>query len=177
MNKLIKNITINEDSLCIYDIREFSSKVRGILVKDNKLLVANYGGVYLLPGGTIEKNESKEDAIIRELKEETGINYRNIDLEQILTLVYYQKDYPTKSNYLVNRLLVTHYYIGEYQGIDNNHTNRTDKEIRDGFSLRMIDINNLDTLIKEESNNPRKAFFDRELGEVSKILRKTNLHY
>jgi len=168
----MNSITINEHNLCIYDIRDFSSKVRGILVKDNKILVANYGGVYLLPGGSIEKNESKEEAIIRELKEETGINYRDIDLENIFTLVYYQKDYPRRRNDRINRLLVTHYFIGEYQGVDNKHFNRSEKEIRDGFSLKMININEISNLIKEQSDNPRKPFFDRELLEVSKVLIK-----
>lgn len=50
--------------------------------KDNKLFMAlrdpDGGGVYIdtwqIPGGGIDKNETKEQAIIREIAEETGID-------------------------------------------------------------------------------------------------------
>lgn len=53
--------------------------------KDNKLFMAlrdsDGGGVYVdtwqIPGGGIEKNETKEEAIIREIAEETGIDIAN----------------------------------------------------------------------------------------------------
>ena len=169
----MESIIINDDELKDQDIKMISNKVRGILVENNKLLVANYGGVYLLPGGTIEYGESRERAIIRELKEETGVSYRGIDLKNILSLIYYQKDYPIKRNKPINRLLITDYYIAEYKGYDLLNTNRTSKEIRDGFNLKLIDYDEIDNLINEVSNNPRKVFFDRELKEVSKVLRKT----
>ena len=51
--------------------------------------------------------------------------------------------------------------------------NRTAKEIRDGFSLKLVDYDNLDMLISENSSNPRKLFFDRELSELQKVLSKT----
>ncbi len=48
--------------------------------EDDKILIAqrNYkkaqGGLWEFPGGKIEPNESKEDAIVREIKEEMGID-------------------------------------------------------------------------------------------------------
>ena len=69
----MNTIIINEDKLNNNDIEVVSNKVRAILVDGHKLLIANYGGVYLLPGGSIENGESKDNAIIRELKEEINI--------------------------------------------------------------------------------------------------------
>ena len=169
----MNTIILNEDKLNSNDIEVVSNKVRAILLDGHKLLIANYGGVYLLPGGSIENDESKEKAIIRELKEETGIDYNISKLECILTLNYYQKQYPIKHDNFKNRLSITSFYLGEYKGIDLYRINRTSKEVRDGFYLKLIDYDDIDMLINESSNNPRKIFFDRELSEVKKVLRKT----
>ena len=47
---------------------------RGIIIKDKKVaLVKSNLGYYKFPGGGIEKNESKKEALIREVLEETGL--------------------------------------------------------------------------------------------------------
>ena len=49
--------------------------VAAIIMKDNKILIAKrkkgeFAGMYEFPGGKIEKNESGEEALIREIQEE-----------------------------------------------------------------------------------------------------------
>ena len=52
----------------------------GIILKDNRVLIGlrskndQGGGLWEFPGGKIELEESGKDAVIRELKEELGIN-------------------------------------------------------------------------------------------------------
>lgn len=51
--------------------------VNAIIIKDNKILVVKrskepYLGMYNLPGGHVEPGETNEEALIRELKEETN---------------------------------------------------------------------------------------------------------
>ncbi len=53
-------------------------KVLAFIVKDNKLLVFKHtehldAGIQV-PAGTVENNESLEDAVLREAQEETGID-------------------------------------------------------------------------------------------------------
>jgi 8-oxo-dGTP pyrophosphatase MutT (NUDIX family) len=56
---------------------------------DNRLLLGKSikGGVYpdcwIVPGGGVEANETKEEAVIRETLEETGIDISNAKIEQI----------------------------------------------------------------------------------------------
>lgn len=55
--------------------------VCGAFIKDGKVLIAqrNYGsnkGMFEFPGGKVEANETKEEALIREWKEECRIDIR-----------------------------------------------------------------------------------------------------
>ena len=60
-----------------------------IFSKDNKLLLGKnrkggvYEGSFVVPGGGIEEGETKEIALQREMKEETGIDTNNASITQI----------------------------------------------------------------------------------------------
>ena len=51
--------------------------------KDNDLNENKYIGV----GGKLEKDESPKEGIIREIKEETGLNAKNVKLKGIITFI------------------------------------------------------------------------------------------
>lgn len=52
--------------------------VRAFIVKDNKLLLVKErsDNLWTLPGGWIDVNESPSESVIREVREETGLNVR-----------------------------------------------------------------------------------------------------
>jgi 8-oxo-dGTP diphosphatase len=58
-------------------------KAAGILLKDRKLLVEKSVNkeFFISPGGTIEKGETPQEALIRELREEFSIEVSGEDLE------------------------------------------------------------------------------------------------
>ena len=168
-------VTINDKNLCISDITKFGSKSRAILLKGNEILVANYGGVFLLPGGTHEKSESPKETLLRELKEEVGIDYCDNELDEFFMLKYYQPNYPTRDNKIINRLITTYYYKGDYKGINTDQINRTAGEIKDNFYLQLVNLNEIEELLNSVENNPRKQYFDREMREVIKVLKPNYL--
>ena len=168
----MKTIIINDTNLHDDDIQKFCNKVRAVLLSDNKILVSYYGGVILLPGGSIDKGETADDAIIRELKEETGIIYDIDSLKEMLLLEYYQSNYPTRSDEIINRLVRTKFYFGQYRGIDLKNINRTENEVKGNFHLDLIDLDEFASLINKSSDNPRKKYFDRENQEVIRALKK-----
>ena len=57
----------------------FKVRTSGIIMKDNKILVEQYRDTsyFTLPGGYVEIGEDSSLAIIREIKEEVGVNFRN----------------------------------------------------------------------------------------------------
>ena len=100
-------LVINEQNLKNNDIEEYNTKARALLInKENYLLVVNYGGTYLLPGGSINDNENIEDCLIRELEEETGAKYNIEELNYLCNLDYFQKNYPKRNNETYNYTLL-----------------------------------------------------------------------
>ena len=65
--------------------------VYGIIVQNKKILLMTMmaNGKYHLPGGNISKGETIEDALQREIKEETGIEIDKIRFDHFEELFYY----------------------------------------------------------------------------------------
>lgn len=173
----METIIINDDRLSEEDIDKTKNKVRAILLTcaNNKLLVSNYNGVILLPGGSVDKGETSNEAIIRELKEETGIIYDIDKLHELFTINHYQYKYLTSDDKIMNRLIITKYYLGLFKGVDINNIKITENEKKGNFYTELMKIDDLYLSTLYDSLNPRKKYFDRENKEIIKVLRKNNI--
>ena len=145
-----------------------------VIAPNNKILLIKqyHKNDYILVAGYVNYQESIESALKRELKEETGIVYDANNLKELLLLEYYQLNYPTRRDEVINRLIRTKFYFGQYRGIDLKSINRTENEVKDNFHLDLIDLDEFASLINESSENSRKKYFDRENQEVIKVLKK-----
>lgn len=169
----MKKIIINDNSLKEKDVIEKNSKVRALLISNNSILVANYANIIMLPGGSIENNEDKNKAILRELKEETGIKYDISELKKLVVLKYYQDNYPKQDNTITNRLIKTYYYTAEYKGISLDNQHLTEKEKKKHFRLELVDLDNIEKIVlAHNSDNPRNIYFQREVLEVIKYYKR-----
>ena len=158
-------LVINDDNLQLDEVQEFSSKARAILVDENsRILIANYGNVFLLPGGKIDDGETLSEAITRELSEELGQDYNVNELDFLVTLNYYQKDYPKREGTFQNRLVQTHYFVGPYKAINKDSRKLTEKEQKGHFRLELVPLEDLENMVlKNVNDNPRNIYFQKEL--------------
>ena len=114
-----------------------------ILNGDNIVLIKKVGGPYDgkldLPGGTIEFGETVEEALIRELNEEVGINvteYELFDANSVLVDWNYKKE------------LIKVHHIGIFYKIINYENEikseiSIDKQNDDSMGANFYNINNL----------------------------------
>jgi len=67
--------------------------VGGVVVQENRVLLVQRGreplkGQWSIPGGLIDVGESLREAVIREVKEETGLDVEPVELIELLDRIY-----------------------------------------------------------------------------------------
>lgn len=88
----------------------YREAVRAVIMKKNKILmVYSINGDYKFPGGGIKKGESKIEALVREVEEETG--YICTKINKKLGIVTER----SKDKYVHDRIfkMISYYYIAE----------------------------------------------------------------
>ena len=106
MEKLI----FNESKLQEKDINRIVIRSKAFIINSNYMCLLGYGhGCYQLIGGHKEENETLEECLVREIKEEIGIELKLENRVPYFILTYYCKDYPevgTNSKYIINYFVV-----------------------------------------------------------------------
>ena len=114
------------------EIEEVITRVKVLLINSkNELLLGLSHGTYQFPGGHLEKNETLNNCIKRELLEETGIDIDANNLSPFFLIKYYDKNYIENNK---NTLSLIYYYVvntDECYHID--YTNYTDLEKEGNF--------------------------------------------
>jgi len=91
-----KDITGNSYQVNVEDL-SFRPAVYGVIIKDKKILLSKQWDGYDFPGGGIELGEPTENALIREVKEETGLN---VKMGKILHCEHSFFKLPYKGNFV-----------------------------------------------------------------------------
>lgn len=92
---------------------KYFSKVAWVYIKNKQILVARSKGnsIFFLPGGGLEENETKEQALVRELKEELSIEVKNETIEYVGTFEAPSFEFPEKISIRMD--CFTADYLGE----------------------------------------------------------------
>ena len=108
-----KVFEINKVSDSIGNIN-FREAVRGIIIKDNRILMVHSKNKdYKFPGGGMKKGEGQIEALKREVEEETGYVCNKV-MDQIGIVTEKSND-----RYVNNRIfkMISYYYIAEVDSI------------------------------------------------------------
>lgn len=172
---MLKTLVINDENMQQEPAKR-KMKSRAILTNsENEVLIANYGGVFLLPGGSIEEGENPYSAIIRELKEEIGVEFEIGQLKPFAKIKYFQPAYPQRNGKTEDIMAVTYYYLGKLESISENRS-LTENERKDEFDVRFYNLRQIEDLLKNNNvGNPRRKYFDRELHEIIKEYKKEKI--
>lgn len=145
------------------------SKVRLLIFdNNNNVLICNYNGIYMLPGGKIELGEKVIDALLRELNEELGYDFAGEDITPLVEFVYYQKDFPSIDDLSSDRKVTTYYFTSRVNiDLDNTRQKLSENEKKNNFNVFYYPFEKLEKLILENNtDNPRNDFFAKELLSV-----------
>lgn len=144
----MKKILYNEDNLKEEEVNRIVRRGKIIIINSNdKILLAHSDNNYFLIGGRCELNETFEDCIRREVKEETGIDIKFDKLDLILTITYMNKDYPESG---INSKTINNYYYIKCDDKPNlKEINLTEEEIETNFELCYVHKDNIIKLLTD----------------------------
>jgi len=170
----MKNIIINNTDSNSYDSK--MEKARAIIINENgNLLVSILNGSLILPGGTIESNETPTKTLRRELIEEAGIE--NINLKKFIKISYYHNIFPKyKQVGFEKRLnIVNYYYSSSLVNIDNNKSNLTEYEKESNMQLVFLSIEDIKSRINIITDNIWQKPLNLELSTILELIEKEAL--
>ena len=164
----MKEILINNDNLTIDDIDEVVTRTKGLIINDKDEITLGYSyKTYQFPGGHLEEGEELSECLLREIKEETGIELKDARLTPFQKITYYSKNYRGSGK---NRENDIYYYIvntNEKFNIANSSLDEGEKA--GGYTIKTIPLNKVEEiLIKSIPDNPINKIIVEEMLEVLK---------
>lgn len=162
----IKEKLYNKDNLTKEDITETVVRVKMLLVNSkNEVLLGFCHNTYQFPGGHQEDGETLIDCVIREVKEETGIELTLDEAEPFFVIRHYSKNYHDSGE---NRCSEIYYFeIKTDEEYDLSKADYTENEKDGQFELRYIDLDKVEEVLNESiSWNEKNAVIVPEMIAV-----------
>ena len=138
----MKKIFINDDNLEIEDLDYEVIRVKGLVVNSkNEVLIAFNNNTQQVPRGHAELDEDKEEALIREIEEETGIGIKDVS-GPFMEIVTYAKRYFGSDKNVCNRIF--YYRVLSDDTPNLEETNYDELERQSEFGLFYVHIDDLE---------------------------------
>ena len=122
---------------------------RAVLMKGNKvaLLYVSKDKYHKLPGGGVEKNETIEDALFREMLEETGCKIKIIG--EIGKIIEHRPRSELVNNTNADLVQTSYCYLAEV--VEEGEPNFDEGEKKVGYKLEWFSLENAIKLIEKEN--------------------------
>lgn len=144
----MKEIVYNYDNLTDDDINRVVKRAK-LVIENSRgelLMGSNDDSCHLL-GGHVDGDESDNDTLIRELKEEAGIDYDPHVTEPFVRIVYYNRNYPQEG---INSKTVANYYcVKEDLELNLDNISLTREERKQHFKVIVVKKENIIKVLNE----------------------------
>ncbi len=166
----MKKKFINDDNLEIEDLDYEVIRVKGLVVNSrDEVLIAFNNNTYQFPGGHVELDEDKEMALIREIKEETGIGIKSVS-GPFMEIVTYAKRYFGSDKNVCNRIFYYRVLSDDYPNLEE--TDYDELERQSEFGLFYVHIDDLERFLHNCLEN---GTIDESIGrEMLLVLEEYN---
>ena len=155
----MKRVFINDDNLTIADLDYEVIRVKGIIINNNnEILLAHNNNTYQLIGGHVENNEDMEEALIREVKEETGIDVETVSgpFMQIMT---YSKNYFNSGKNVCSKIYYYRIFSNDLPNL--NETSYDELEKQTDFGLFYVKLVDFEKFLRQSMDN---GMLDKNIG-------------
>ncbi len=162
----MKEIIINDNKLTDNDIEKKVVRVKGLLINSSgQILLAHNNNTYQFPGGHKEDFESIDSCIIREIKEETGIEL-SVDGGPFLCITTYDNNYFGSGKKVKNSIYYYRFLTDEKPNF--NETHYDELELATEFNLFYVNFSDLSSFLKKnlESGNIDKNICNEMLKVI-----------
>lgn len=156
-----------QDTIEVYE----KYSVRGIVVRDGKIAMqCSRDGEYKIPGGGLETSENQIQALIRELREETGLEVIESSITELGEIVEIRRDiFEPSKKYICHSM----FYFCKTQAGVQHALELTDSEIAKGYELKWATAEEICRMNERIAENPwiiRDTAFIRMLLEGQVVL-------
>ena len=168
----MKEVLYNYDNLTLDDIDEVVVRTKGLIINDNNEITLGYcDGTYQFPGGHLEDGEELTTCLLREIKEETGIEVKDAKMTPFEKITHYNTNYHNTGK---NRKNEIYYFIVKTNTkFDMNNTSLDEWEKERGFTVKTISLSNFEkVLVDSIPDNPRNEVIVEEMLDVFKEYNK-----
>ncbi len=158
----MKEIIINDNQLKNEDIEMEVIRVKGLILNSKgKILLAHNNNTYQFPGGHKEDNETKDECMLREIKDETGIQLE-IKEPPFLCIKTYDADYFGTGKKVLNSIYYYRFFTDEAPNFSKTHYDEL--ELASDFNLYYISFNQL------------KSFLQKNINEMDPKIAREMIH-
>ena len=166
----MKEIIINDNNLTEDDIELKVIRVKGLMINSRgKILLAHNNNTYQFPGGHTEEGEPIDECIVREIREETGIELE-VTEGPFLCISTYDNDYFGTGKKVLNSIYYYRIFTDEVP--DYSKTHYDELELATDFDLFYLNFNNLGEFLKK---NMESGSIDSNIGrEMLHVVEEYN---
>lgn len=168
----MNEVIYNNNNLKEEEINKIVKRAKMLIGNSNdEILIAFCHNNYYLVGGHVEDNETFDECLIREIKEETGIDIPIEKREPFFVITYMNKDYPSIG--INTKSIANYYYIKCDIKPDLTKINLTDDEKDGNLELRYIHKDKILEELKQSLKNcTREGVVKDTINVVEEYIKK-----